>query len=162
MVPLLSQWIALPVERRMRTYCGTNHTRRHHLQPCWSRASPRGKSGKRKQTGSDTIAFFVFSGTTPPVSSRAFRKFVISFGRFFGHRKLGYREQSIQAFSRPFGKETRHANAHCSPHYFIAQRLYGPASFSPSPFHATITGPTCPHCLKSCRAGQADQPQNQP
>src|SRR5260370_18034550 len=92
--------------------------------------------------------------------SRAFRKFVISFGRFFGHRKLGYREQSIQAFSRPFGKETRHANAHCSPHYFIEQHLYGPASFSPSHFHATITFLTCPPSLQCFRSDQGVHPQN--
>src|SRR5712691_5199494 len=37
--------------------------------------------------------------------SRAFRKFVISYGRLLGHGILGYREQSRDAFSRPFGKE---------------------------------------------------------
>src|SRR6266446_8371973 len=82
MVPLLSQWLALPVERRMRTYCGTNQTRRHHLQPCWSRASPRGKSGKRKQTGSDNRAFSVFSGTTLPRVQRQ-------------KRGGGYREEAV-------------------------------------------------------------------
>ena len=55
-------------------------------------------------------------------ASTAFRKFIISYGRLFGHGILGYREQSRDEFSRPFGKEAPYANAHCSPHHFIAKR----------------------------------------
>ncbi len=40
------------------------------------------------------------------IASTAFRKFVLSYGRLFGHEILGYREQSRDEFSRPFGKDT--------------------------------------------------------
>src|SRR5712692_5703435 len=95
-------------------------------------------------------------------TSRAFRKFVISSGRLFEHEILGYREQSRDDFSRPFGKETRHANAHCSPHHFTAKRPDGSANVRPSPFHAAITGLTGPHDLAGCRVGPTDQPANRP
>src|SRR2546422_11688040 len=82
------------------------------------------------------------------IPSTAFRKFIISYGRLFGHGILGYREQSRDEFSRPFGKEAPYANAHCSPHHFIAKRSYGSASGCACPFHTTITGVTRTHCLK--------------
>ena len=99
---------------------------------------------------------------TERVPSSPFRKFVISYSRLFEHGNLRYREQSRDEFSRPFGKEAPHANAYCSPHHFTAKHPYGSANVSPSPFHTTIPGLTCPHCLKICRLGQADQPQNRP
>ena len=97
-------------------------------------------------------------GAVSPKASTAFRKFVISYGRLFGHGILGYREQSRDEFSRPFGKEAPYANAHCSPHHFIAKRSYGSASGRARPFHTTIPGVTRPHCLTGCRVGPTDQP----
>src|SRR5215510_15884790 len=96
------------------------------------------------------------------VLSRAFRKFVRSYGRFFGHDILDYREQSRDAFSRPFGKEAPYANAHCSPHHFSAKGPGGAAHFSPSPYHPAIPGLTRPYGLKGCRGGPADQLTNRP
>ena len=96
----------------------------------------------------------------PP--SRAFRKFVRSYGRFFGHDILDYGEQLRDAFSRPFGKEAPYANAHCSPHHFSAKRPGGAANLSPSLYHPPITGLTSPYGLKGCRGGPADQPANRP
>ena len=90
-------------------------------------------------------------------ASTAFRKFVLSYGRLFGHGILGYREQSRDEFSRPFGKEAPYANAHCSPHHFIAKRSYGSASGRARSFHTTITGVTRTHCLKGC---ELDRPTN--
>src|SRR5262249_4979027 len=84
-------------------------------------------------------------------SSRAFRKFVRSYNRLFGHDILDYREQSRDAFSRPFGKEPPYANAHCSPHHFSAQCLGGAANVSPCPYHPAILGLTSPHGLEGCR-----------
>ena len=94
--------------------------------------------------------------------STTFRKFVISYGRLFGHGILGYREQASEAFSRPFGKETPYANAHGSPHHCTAKRSYGSASGRTRPCHTTITGVTRPHGLQGCRAGPTDQPHNGP
>ena len=81
-------------------------------------------------------------------ASTAFRKFVLSYSRLFGHGILGYREQLRDEFSRPFGKEAPYANTHCSPHHFIAKRSYRSASGRARPFHTTITGVTRTHGLK--------------
>src|SRR5215831_8707951 len=96
------------------------------------------------------------------ITSRAFRKFVRSYGRFFGHDILDYREQLRDAFSRPFGKEAPYANAHCSPHHFSAKRSGGAAHVSPSPYHPAIPGLTSPYGLQGWRGGPADQRANRP
>src|SRR3982074_1745471 len=102
------------------------------------------------------------SSTATLDTSRAFRKFVISYGRVFGHDILGYREQSRDEFSRPFGKEAPYANAHCSPYHFSAQGPVGATNFSPSPFHPAITGLTGSHDLTGGCGGAADQPAHRP
>ena len=93
-------------------------------------------------------------------SSSPFRKFVISSDRLLGRALLGYREPSIDEFSRPFGKETTHANAHCSPHQFTSKRSGQPASLSSSPFHTSDAGLTRSHHPQSRRARAPHQSQN--
>ena len=133
----------------------------HFLRPALA-AGP-GASGARllavvATAGSLTRLSRQYCATSARTPSTAFRKFVISYGRLCGHGILGYREQSRDEFSRPFGKEAPYANAHCSPHHFIAQRSYGSASGCACPCHTTITGVTRTHCLKGCRTGATDHP----
>ena len=56
-------------------------------------------------------------------------------------------------FPKPFGKESDHANALCSPHHFIAKRPYGSPCFGTGPFHPAIARLTRPDYLEGCRCG---------
>src|SRR5215831_4768009 len=140
------------VERRSTTACTGP------VGPPPSRTRVRGGSVPHAYEPPPELALALGSHLT----SRAFRRFVRSYGRFFGHDILDYREQSRDAFSRPFGKEAPYANAHCSPHHFSAKGPGGAAHFSPSPYHPAIPGLTRPYGLKGCRGGPADQLTNRP